>query len=77
MTTKTRIEYVTGNKDVEVVDQDGNSYARLERPGQSVELNVHSGTELTIRECGEFHPVGNASEGGEPGSAVADERIKD
>lgn len=53
MTTRIRIEYVNGNKDIEVVDlRDGSTAATLTAPGDVFEQNVHGDAQFTVRETG-------------------------
>lgn len=56
MTTRVRIEYVNGNKDIEVVDlRDDSTAATLTAPGDVFEQNIHGDAQFTVRETGEFH----------------------
>lgn len=54
MTTKVKVEFVNGNKAVELVDQNGNVHATLDGPGRSVEVTMHADLQVTVRETGEF-----------------------
>lgn len=70
MTTRVRIEYVNGNKDIEVVDmRDGSTAATLTAPGDVFEQNIHGDAQFTVRETGEFHGAAKP-QGMEPNASV-------
>lgn len=76
MTTRIRIEYVNGNKDIEVVDlRDGSTAATLTSPGDVFEQNVHGDAQFTVRETGEFH--GASKPQGMQANATVDENNTD
>lgn len=76
MTTRLRIEYVNGNKDIEVVDlRDGSTAATLTAPGDVFEQNIHGDAQFTVRETGEFH--GAAKQQGMQANATVDENNTD
>ena len=56
MTTRIKIEYMHGNKDIEIVDlRDGSTAATLTSPGDVFEQNIHGDAQFTVRETGDFH----------------------
>lgn len=70
MTTRIRIEYVNGNKDIEVVDmRDGSTAATLAAPGDVFEQNIHGDAQFTVRETGDFHGAAKP-QGMEPNASV-------
>lgn len=55
MTTRIKIEYVHGNKAIEVIDaRDASVAATLCGPGDVFEQNVHSDAQFIVRETGDF-----------------------
>ncbi|WVW77557.1 hypothetical protein Bhz60_00074 [Stenotrophomonas phage vB_SmaS_Bhz60] len=52
MTTRVRLQYVHGNKALAVAVE-GHSAGEL-GPGRSIEIDLHSGMQLTVDETGEF-----------------------
>lgn len=70
MTTRIQIEYMHGNKDIEVIDmRDGSVAATLTSPGDIFEQNVHGDAQFTVRETGEFHGAAKA-QGSVPNATV-------
>lgn len=52
MTTRVKLTYINGNKALGVAIE-GNSAGEL-GPGRSIEIDLHSGMQLTVEETGEF-----------------------
>lgn len=76
MTTRIQIEYMHGNKDIEVIDmRDGSVAATLTSPGDIFEQNVHGDAQFTVRETGEFHGAGEPQ--GMAANATVDESNTD
>lgn len=69
MTTRIKIEYMQGNKAVEVIDlRDGSVAVTLNGQGDVFEQNLHGDAQFTVRETGDFIVV--------PGKASHDDAKK-
>lgn len=76
MTTRIRVEYVNGNKDIEVVDlRDDSIAATLTGAGDLFEQNIHGEAQFLVREAGDFH--GAAKPQGSVPNATVDESNTD
>ncbi|CAA2367838.1 hypothetical protein [Xylella phage Bacata] len=76
MTTRIKVEYMHGNKDIEVVDQrDGSTAATLTSPGDVFEQNIHGDAQFLVRETGDFH--GATKQQGMEANATVDESNTD
>lgn len=56
MTTKVHIGYTSGNKDIQISDGAA-VVATLRKPGDEFEMLVHSDTQFTVAEHGEFRSL--------------------
>jgi hypothetical protein len=68
MTTTVKFAHVSGNKAIELVDQNGQVHGTLDAVGRSIEITMHSDLHITAREVGEF--FGSERQGAKANASV-------